>query len=601
MAAKRVLVALAAAATAVLVTALAGPSAQQPGPDIVFVNGEIITMEAEQPRVTALAVSGDRILAIGADADMRALAGPATVEIDLEGRMMIPGFVDAHTHLFNDRWFWNASLAEIQDLALRNGITTLGNMYSTPEFVEEMRAFARSGELLVRTNLYLSRTSNCGDDLGDWYVRYAPEQHAGSRLRIVGIKVFADGGSCGRPAISFPYADTGEFGDLFHTDEALFAMVADGHRRGYQVAIHAQGDVAIDQALEAIEAALDGQPNTQRHRIEHNAFIRDDQLPRYSEIGIVPTLFGTYFTCFGITDGGYAQIFGEEHLDWLENWRRFLDANPGLIAAWHGDDPGVLPVSPILEFYGFVTRSQLREETGEVCAAPDWLRAFGVSPDEALRMMTINAAYALFMDDAVGSIRAGKFADMVILSDNLLDVPAEAIPDVTIEATILGGRAEYCEDGVTICELIAAAPGVGGAPDHRSGNIARNKPVSASAALAGNEAAKAIDGDIETWWGAGDGPLQWIEIDLSSPRAIASISLSPSQSPAGETVHVVLGRRLQDEAFRELAVLEGVTSDLDTLTVTPSAPWDGVRYLRIETIESPSWVSWREIAIFAAD
>ena len=425
-------------------------AAQTSPPDVIFVNGEIVTME-ERLFATALAMTGDRIVAVGGE-EVAALAGPDTLMIDLGGRTMIPGFVDAHTHLFNDAGFWGEDLAGMQALALRNGITTFADMYATPEFLEEMEAFAASGSLRVRTSLYLSRTTNCGDDLGEWYLDHPVQRDTDLRLRILGIKIFADGGTCGRPAISFPYADTGEHGDLFHSAEELAAMVAVGNANGYQVAIHAQGDLAIDQALDAIEAALGGEPNDLRHRIEHNAIIRDDQLPRYSEIGIVPTVFGTYFTCYGITDGNYARVFGEEHLGLLENWRRFIDANPDLIVAWHGDDPGVLPGKSDPRDVRSGHAKPIRDDTGEVCEAPTWLATFGVNAEQALRMMTINAAYALFMEDAVGSLAPGKFADLVILSDDPLTVPADEIHSISVLATYLGGRVEYCADDA-LCRL----------------------------------------------------------------------------------------------------------------------------------------------------
>lgn len=424
-----------------------GAAWSQGGPDTILFNGVLVTMDEAQPDGTAIAIGGDRIITIGGDEEVLATLGEATRLIDLEGRAVIPGFVDAHTHLFNDAWAWDATILEMQELALENGITTFANMYAPPDFLMEMEVLDAIGALQVRLSVYLSGTDNCGSDLGDWYLEHPVNRDPESHLRILGVKLFADGGSCGRPAIGIPYADTGEHGDLFQTQDWLNAAVMRAHHFGHQVAIHAQGDLAIDQALNAIEFALRGEENTMRHRIEHNAIVHDDQLRRYGEIGVVPTLFGTYFTCYGITDGGYEPIFGAENIAITENWRRLLDANPGLIAAWHGDDPGVLPVSPILELFGFVTRSQIREDTGEVCEAPDWLRDFGVAAEEALRMMTINAAYALFMDDVVGSLTPGKFADLVVLSGNPLAVHPDAIKDIAIEATFLGGEAVFCAVG----------------------------------------------------------------------------------------------------------------------------------------------------------
>jgi predicted amidohydrolase YtcJ len=564
---------------------------KQPGdPNLIFINGQIITMEEDQPFATALSTKEGEILQVGSDADLLATLGATTELIDLEGRTMIPGFVDAHTHLFGSRDFWGESLSGMQDLALENGITTFGHMFSTPDFIAEIRAFEATGGLRVRTNLYLHITDNCGSYLGDWYTDYPLDRDMERRLRILGVKLFTDGGSCLRPAISFEYKDTGGHGDLFHTQEFISELTLNAHNRGYQVAIHAQGDLAIEQALNAIEAALDGKPNELRHRIEHNAFIRDDQLPRYSEIGVVPTLFGTYLTCSGIEDGRYAEVFGEDQLWWLEHWRRFLDANPDVIAAWHGDDPGVLPVSPILELYGFVTRNQIREETSEVCEAPDWLKEFSISVEEALRLMTINAAYALFMEDSIGSLKAGKFADFVILSENPLSTPVEEIKDVEILATYLAGNIEYCRAGQqAICT---------NAPLDEGSNIALNKPVSASISLESNPPEMVVDGDLDNWWSAGDFATQWIEIDLLESRSIANIKLTPSQDPAGVTHHRIWGRASENASLRLLHEFNGTTQDFEALEFSPQQPWQNIQFLRIETISSPSWIAWREIEIY---
>lgn len=187
---------------------------------------------------------------------------------------------------------------------------------------------------------------------------------------------------------------------------------------------------------------MNGEPNVYRHRVEHNAFHRVDLLPRYSEIGIVPTILEAYATCAENNRNAYGNFFGAENLSWLENWRMFVDANPDLIISWHGDDPWVVPVSPLLELYGMVTRNEIAED-GSVCEAPEWLSAHSITVEEALPMMTINAAYALFRENEVGSLAPGKFADLLILSGNPYDDPY-AIKDIEVWLTMVGGKTEYC-------------------------------------------------------------------------------------------------------------------------------------------------------------
>jgi len=228
--------------------AVVGNSQPDAGELVLFYNGQIITMEADQPLAQALAVRGDRILAVGSNEAILALADRATHIIDLQGNTMMPGFVDAHTHIFNNSEFWGATPESVQQIGLSNGITTLGNLYSMPEFIAEMRALEAQGKLRIRTSLYMQYTTNCGEITDDWYKQYPQQLDPNRMLRILGVKIFADGGSCLRPAISFEYADNGGHGDLFLTDEQLNQAVQEAHESGYQVAIHAQGDLAIEQA-----------------------------------------------------------------------------------------------------------------------------------------------------------------------------------------------------------------------------------------------------------------------------------------------------------------------------------------------------------------
>ena len=104
------------------------------------------------------------------------------------------------------------------------------------------------------------------------------------------------------------------------------------------------GDRAVEQVLNAIEITLDGGPNTLRHRIEHNAVVRDDMLSRYSEIGVVPLIFGAY-PC------GIKSEPPEAYADWEWRWQDLLDANPGLPFVYHSDTPPVGPVSPLQNLY----------------------------------------------------------------------------------------------------------------------------------------------------------------------------------------------------------------------------------------------------------
>ena len=129
-------------------------------------------------------------------------------------------------------------------------------------------------------------------------------------------------------------------------------------------------------------------------------------------------------------------------------------------------------------------------------------------------------------------------------------------------------------------------------------NIARGRPVAASAEQTAEPAAYAVDGDAARRWGAGQFAPQWIEIDLGAPFMIAAIRLGVDQFPDGDTAHTVLGKP-PGGSYRELHLFRGRTTNGELLAYVPPAPWEGIRYLRVETRASPSWVAWRELEVFA--
>jgi predicted amidohydrolase YtcJ len=423
---------------------MSGPFAPPPEgpPTLIFHNGVVVTMDADVPGAQAVAIVDDRIMAVGSDEDILALAGPDTVTVDLQGHALLPGFVDAHTHIFNDAGRIETDLAGGQQLELERGVTTLADMFTLPDFLAQMQEFESSGALRIRTSLYLTAVDNCGGYTGDWWREVPQTDVPGERLRIGGIKLFADGGSCGGIAFSYDHPFWG-YGDLWRTQEEMDALVADIDAAGYQVAIHGLGDRAIEQILNTYENLLGGEPNTRRHRIEHNSTLRPDMIPRYSEIGVVPLIFGGYPACDPLGSPP-----PEAYQSWEWPWRALLDANPGLIVAWHSDTPWISPISPLQNLYSMTTSYEVYRDGVTVCDTPDWLRdQRALTVEEALPMMTINAAYALFREDEVGSITPGKFADVIVLSASPLDVAPEEIIDIEVWMTMIGGEVVYCMPG----------------------------------------------------------------------------------------------------------------------------------------------------------
>ena len=539
---------------------------------LIFVGGPVVTMNPDIGTVEAIAIDGDMIVAVGSAADIALRVGPNTVVVDLEGRAVGPGFVDAHTHILTDM----GGIETGQHLALANGITSLADASVEAEWPERFIAADLSGALRVRTSMYLGRTDNCGVDQGLWYESYEPDAVYSDRLRVAGVKIFADGGSCGPLAVSEPYLEGVDVAAPFHDSETLAAFVGDANDSGYQLAIHAQGDRAIAQAQDALSTVIDGGNNALRHRIDHNVFPTAETISRYGELGIVPVLFGSSEAC-------------RAELNWTDFYRELAErpgdivaANPGLIVAWHGDDPLLTPISPIAELFSLVTRGRV-EDDGSICDPPPWMADGGVTVEQGLAMMTTGSAYAIRQDNVVGSLTPGKFADLVVLSDNLLAVPSAAISEVEVLMTMIGGVTEFCARGSG-----AVCPGW-------------ESPIlpeaSASASRPNHGPELVFDGSEagEAFWSSGADAPQWIRVDFPQSTVVAALRFTVFQNPPSDTEHQL--EVLAAGEWTLVTTFSGFTVTGDVLSWEPSSGPRVIEAFRITTLESLSWPEWYEIEI----
>ncbi len=429
-------------------TATPAPSTDTPGrnvndeasaPTLIFYNGRVVTMDGRMYTLEALAILADQIVAVGSDEDILALAAPSTELVDLEGRALLPGFVDAHTHILDTGG--ELTPAQGQDLALENGITTLGSMYVDERALRELQALDALGNLQVRTSAYLAATDHCGDSLGDWYTAHPPTDEFGEMLRIGGVKIWADGGSCGYGAVSDETHPGAGQGDLFMSAGELEGLVRRVDRAGYQLAIHALGDRAIDQVIHALNAVIETPGNPRRHRVEHSFYMIDGQFGRFSEMGVHPVIFGYWPTC--------DDTAAERRDNWkttIRRWRELVDANPNLVIAAKTDWPWLGPPSPLLEIYSLTTLKQVAPD-GSICEPAPWLAGRTLTLKEALPMVTLNGAYVLFREDEVGSLEPGKLADLIVLSASPLDVALDDLKELEVWMTMVGGETVFCAQG----------------------------------------------------------------------------------------------------------------------------------------------------------
>ena len=202
---------------------------------------------------------------------------------------------------------------------------------------------------------------------------------------------------------------------------------------GLQVNTHAIGDRAARVVLDAYQAAIErtgGGPG--RHRMEHAQVLSLDDVERFAALGVIASVQPTHAT----SDMPWAgERLGADRLRGAYAWRRLLDAGARLAL---GSDFPVERVDPLLGFHAAVTRQDADDRP-----AGGWYGNQVLSRAEALRGFTLDAAYAGFMEDEVGSIAPGKRADFVVLSQDLMTVPPEEILETQVVATYIDGRAVY--------------------------------------------------------------------------------------------------------------------------------------------------------------
>ena len=226
------------------------------------------------------------------------------------------------------------------------------------------------------------------------------------------------------PGVTPPYK-----GNVTETQDELNAWVERVHRAGIQVNCHANGDVAIDMVLSAFERAqkLFPRPDA-RPKITHCTLINDDLLRRIKATGTIPACFTSY--AYYNTDK--FRFYGEELMKRAMPFRSFLDAG---VPACAGSDFSPGPFAPLMGIQGMVTRTGWNGET--------WGANQRVSVDEAIRINTLNGAYASREETIKGSISASKLADFVILADDPHTVDPSKIKDIRIVRTVVGGSTMY--------------------------------------------------------------------------------------------------------------------------------------------------------------
>lgn len=252
-------------------------------------------------------------------------------------------------------------------------------------------------------------------------------------LRVGSIKIISDGSLIGRTAaVSSPFChgDTEDLGLAMFTQAELDDLVWRGHSAGWQMAIHAIGDRAIEMCLDAYAAALGRLPRPDhRHRIEHCGILRPDLIARMAAMKVIPVGQPPFITEFG--DGFLAHL-GQERSQLTYPLRSLLAA--GIPAAGSSDSP-VSSYQPLLGIQAAVTEKTM--------SGADFAPGEALTVEEAIGLYTRNAAHAAFDEGVKGTVTPGKYADLTVLASDPRAVPPEAISAIAVTATIQGGEFVY--------------------------------------------------------------------------------------------------------------------------------------------------------------
>ena len=315
-------------------------------------------------------------------------------------------------------------IAHISKQFVRYGLTSVHHEGGDLSAIQDVRA---RGDLLHRVSYESSGrvldsliASGIMSGFGDEWIKFgATSEHT------------VDGSFSERTmALSTPYpGQSGYKGNVTETQEELNAWVEKVHRAGIQVNCHANGDVAIDMYLTAFERAqkLSPRPDA-RPKITHCTLINDDLVRRIKAVGAVPAMFTTY--AYYNTDK--FPFYGEEMMKRCMAYRTLLDAG---VPATAGSDFSPGPFAPLMGIQGMVTRTGWDGTT--------WGANQRITVEEALKVNTINGAYASREETLKGSIAEGKLADFVVLADDLHTVAKDKIKDIQIVRTVVGGKTAY--------------------------------------------------------------------------------------------------------------------------------------------------------------
>lgn len=288
----------------------------------------------------------------------------------------------------------------------------------------------KDGELTVRIHAAPDLLGDL-DQVEEWREKYRSD-----KLRVEQLKQFLDGVSTTHTALVLEeYTDApGNYGISLNDTEAIKNAVPEAHRRGFSVKLHSCGDKSARMGLDYYENAIKMYGKNQcRHAIEHVEMLSDEDLPRFGELGVIPSVQPEHIALTQkFSENPYFDTLGKERAD--KTWRlKDLYDTAGVLAI--GSDCPVVDNSPFLEIYRGVTRLH---NDGE--PEGGWNPTQKLSVYEVLRSYTYGSAYGVSREDELGTLEAGKFADIAVIDKNLFAVDPSEIFDANVILTVMDGN-----------------------------------------------------------------------------------------------------------------------------------------------------------------
>lgn len=312
------------------------------------------------------------------------------------------------------------------------GLVGIHDAGASKRTIDIYESLARAGKFNLRNYVMVSGDSA---DIAHYFAIGPRSALYDGHIWVRMLKLYSDGalGSRGA-ALLAPYADDHANTGLLVTPPAEIQRIATAAlRRGFQVGVHAIGDRGNRVVLDAYDAALKAVPTADhRFRIEHAQVISPQDIPRFATLGVIPSMQASHQT----SDMRWAEVrVGPDRIKGAYAWRSLL--NTGVIIP-NGSDFPVEEVNPLISFHSAVSRQDPSN-----WPPGGWYPDQVMTRSEALKSMTIWPAYAGFQEKLMGSISPGKYADFVILDQDIMTIPASEILSTRVMSTWIGGKSVY--------------------------------------------------------------------------------------------------------------------------------------------------------------